>query len=125
MSRVEVFLRDLGGIKIAGLVMLLIIISGFLGAIYVNLGNGRGCTLSGCRCVNVSSGDSPESLQTEPLTGELECNSCYENKYLFHLGVIQVEKDCDQTQVYVCEAGEKVDEYYRDESCDYNFKVLT
>lgn len=126
MKKLKHIFSELNRLHILGIAILLVIIAGLVGAVVKPAE--RGCTLKGCHCVEpvqTDSTDDPDDLQLQPVTGEMECNSCYGTDYLFYLGVLEVVKECDQIQqVYVCEAGEKTGEYYRDEGCSYELNTV-
>lgn len=126
MKQVKSYFQRLNKLQILGIgTALLIVFSGFGAAAYVNSQIGSTCTAVGCPCDKIVQTNFSENPEVENMTGERDCNTCSSSKYIFHLGVLQIYKHCTETQVYVCEAGEKTDEYYRDDGCDYEFRTVT
>lgn len=126
MKKLRHLFSELNRLQIIGLSLALIIISGFGTAAYINAvsPNSQLETAMLCMCQEISqSNDSAEATLTN-VTGEVECNTRTGSTPIFHLGVVEISKQCSSKEVYVCEEGEKVDEYYRDEGCSYEINTV-
>jgi len=122
VSRLKEFLQGLGKIQVAGVVVVLIIVSGFGTAAYINSPYGLE-TLMKCICQEVNQVNESAVTRTN-ISGEVDCNTRTSFKPVFHIGLVEISKQCSSKQVYVCEAGEKVDEYYGEESCNYELRTV-
>ena len=103
-----------------GIGLSVFLLSGFLWAGLINFSglNLNQCTLAGCRCEkwDINESNPPEKIteeHTEPVTGDIECNSCSGQRFFYHIGVFWIGQEVEATQMYVCKNGEKTGEYYR------------
>ena len=125
MRQVKQYLDRLSRPQLLGIgIVTLFFVSGFTGAIYANLLSAGGFgTALGCHCHNYTHDNSTDGLLKTNMTGERECNTYSGGYHLFHVDVVQVSKDCSTTEIYVCEEGEKVDEYNR-KNCEYEIQTI-
>ena len=125
MKRIKESLQSLSKTQILSIGLLLVILSGFGTAVYINStsSNSQQETLMKCMCQEISQSDESSDLTLTNVTGEVDCNTRTGSTPIFHLGVVEISKQCSSKQVYVCEAGEKVDEYYRDKGCSYEINT--
>lgn len=127
MNEIRKQLQSLSKLQILGIgTALLIIVSGFGTAAYINTvyPNGQLETAMLCMCQEISQSDNSSEARLTNVTGEVDCNTRTGSTPIFHLGVVEISKQCSSKEIYVCEAGEKVDEYYRDEGCSYEINTV-
>jgi len=101
---------DLNGKK-AGLLLVFLLLAVL--TLNANTSSGLRCPELGCLC-----GESGENF-----SGEIDCVEC-EDDFILHLGLGYFTYDCDVTRVEVCEEGDKIDEYYREDGCEINFQFI-
>lgn len=120
MEKIPVDLASFDRRRSACIALSFFLLSGFLWAGLINFSglNINQCTLMGCRCEkwDINKSNPPEKIteeHTEPVTGEIKCNSCSGQRFFYHIGVFWIGQEVEATQMYVCESGEKTSEYYR------------
>ena len=59
----------------------------------------------------------------ESFSGEIDCYR-YTDSYVLHLGLGYFTYDCDNTKVEVCDEGDRVNNYYREDGCERNFQFI-